>query len=61
MMVLDAVLFLCVNARLVMMTRIIKCQILYNVSNWVVHDIVYKYCELSPVLPMYLWVDFDNQ
>ena len=60
MIVLAAVLFICVNERVVMMISIIKYHILYNVSNWVVHDIVYKYCELSPVLPKYVWVDFDN-
>ena len=43
-----------------MMTSIIECHILYNVSTRVVREIVYKYCELLPVLPKYVWVEFEE-
>ena len=61
MIVLSAVLFLCINTKVVVISSIIQCHILFDVSTRVVRDIVYKYCELSSVLPKYVWVEFYYQ
>ena len=34
---------------------------LFNGPTGVIHDIVYKYGELAPEPPKYLWIDFDDQ
>ena len=58
---LASVLFISINTRVIMMSKIIQYHGLFKVSNRFVSDIVYKHGGFAPALPKYIWVELNYQ